>query len=55
MNRKHFYKLICKKNIYKNFVDESVSSQILITTHSQFFIDVNNLTNTYLFKTDIAN
>ncbi len=39
-----------QKNLYKNFVDESTSSQILITTHSQFFIDVNNLTNTYLFE-----
>lgn len=39
-----------QKNLFKTFTTEATNSQLIITTHSQFFIDINNLANTYLFE-----
>lgn len=39
-----------QKSLYSKLVSESESSQIIITTHSHFFIDVNELNNTFLFE-----
>ncbi|MBZ9652835.1 ATP-dependent nuclease [Psychroflexus montanilacus] len=39
-----------QKSLYSKLISESESSQIIITTHSHFFIDVNDLENTFLFE-----
>lgn len=39
-----------QKSLYTKLISESQSSQIIITTHSHFFIDVNDLNNTFLFE-----
>ncbi len=39
-----------QKSLYSKLISESKSSQIIITTHSHFFIDVNDLDNTFLFE-----
>lgn len=39
-----------QKSLYSSLVKESEDSQILITTHSHFFIDIKNLNNTFLFE-----
>jgi AAA15 family ATPase/GTPase len=39
-----------QKSLYSKLISESNSSQIIITTHSHFFIDVNDLNNTFLFE-----
>lgn len=39
-----------QKNLYTKLIEESQNSQIIITTHSHFFINVNNLSNTFLFE-----
>jgi len=39
-----------QKNLYLKLLEESLKSQIIITTHSHFFININNLDNTFLFE-----
>lgn len=39
-----------QKNLFLKLLEESSHSQIIITTHSHFFIDINNLDNTFLFE-----
>lgn len=39
-----------QKNLYAKLIEESENSQVIITTHSHFFINVNNLDNTFLFE-----
>lgn len=39
-----------QKSLYSNLLVESEKNQIIITTHSHFFIDVKNLDNTFLFE-----
>lgn len=39
-----------QKSLYNKLISESDTSQIIITTHSHFFIDVNQLGNTFLFE-----
>lgn len=39
-----------QKSLYSNLLAESENNQIIITTHSHFFINVDNLTNTFLFE-----
>lgn len=39
-----------QKSLYSNLLAESDKNQVIITTHSHFFIDVNNLENTFLFE-----
>ncbi|MDV2859698.1 AAA family ATPase [Psychrobacter sp. CAM01] len=48
-----FLQASLQKSLYSQFLHESQKSQIIITTHSQFFIDVNRLENTYLFESSI--
>jgi predicted ATP-dependent endonuclease of OLD family len=40
-----------QRNFYKNILNESKKSQFFITTHSQIFIDINNLKGTFLLET----
>ncbi len=39
-----------QKSLYSRLITESNTSQIIIATHSHFFIDVNDLINTFLFE-----
>ena len=39
-----------QKSLYSRLLEESSDSQILITTHSHFFINTQNLKNTFLFE-----
>lgn len=39
-----------QKSLYSRLLEESKDSQILITTHSHFFINTQNLKNTFLFE-----
>lgn len=39
-----------QKSLYNNLTNESKLSQIIITTHSHFFINVDDLSNTFLFE-----
>lgn len=48
-----FLQASLQKSLYKQFLYESTKSQIIITTHSQFFIDVKRLENTYLFESSV--
>lgn len=48
-----FLQASLQKSLYSQFLYESEKSQIIITTHSQFFIDVNRLENTYLLESAI--
>lgn len=40
-----------QRNFYKNILNEAKKSQFFITTHSQIFIDINNLKGTFLLET----
>lgn len=40
-----------QRNFYKNILSEAKKSQFFITTHSQIFIDINNLKGTFLLET----
>lgn len=48
-----FLQASLQKSLYNKLQDESVKNQIIITTHSQFFININNLENTFLFESKI--
>jgi ABC-type transport system involved in cytochrome c biogenesis ATPase subunit len=48
-----FLQASLQKSLYQKLTEESLKNQIVITTHSQFFIDVNNLDNTFLFESKI--
>lgn len=48
-----FLQASLQKSLYNKLQDESIKNQIIITTHSQFFININNLENTYLFESKI--
>ena len=39
-----------QKNLYRKLIEESKNNQVIITTHSHFFININELDNTYLFE-----
>lgn len=39
-----------QKSLFKKLKKESSNNQILITTHSNFFIDLNDLDNTFVFE-----
>lgn len=39
-----------QKSLYNNLLEESEKNQIIITTHSHFFINVEDLHNTFLFE-----
>lgn len=40
-----------QRSLYRNLLSESQKSQIFITTHSQIFININNLDSTFLLET----
>ncbi|MBD8019123.1 ATP-dependent nuclease [Kaistella pullorum] len=39
-----------QKSLYSNLLEQSEKNQIIITTHSHFFINVDDLSNTFLFE-----
>lgn len=39
-----------QKSLYSKFVEESQKNTLFVATHSTFFIDLNNLKNTFLFE-----
>tara|TARA_B100001179_G_scaffold44764_1_gene29743 strand:+ start:1533 stop:3035 length:1503 start_codon:yes stop_codon:yes gene_type:complete len=39
-----------QKSLYSRLLEESGDSQIIITTHSHFFVNIQNLENTFLFE-----
>ena len=39
-----------QKSLYSKLIQESINNQVIITTHSHFFINVDDLDNTFLFE-----